>query len=364
MAVPILLAGACSGDPSVSELSMGWDSICGADAESSWRDVPIEGRSFGRRDEEWLEDVFGVAATGDDIWVLDQGRGLVRVAADGTFLEVTREGRGPGELRLAQSFGGDWITASNSEIVVFDGARFSWFDANGAFLAGVDGVPGIDPFLTDRIAPSPRGVWAGAVTALPQTGDRTLRIAEVGREGLLRELDFALPPLPEVDGTRVPVVPRQALPSWDAAGPCVYVTDGAGLLIRAHVERARWDTLRLPERELPRLGDADREALARVAAFSPSLTLASLEAAEPTLVARWSDLRVDPNGHVWVKRWESRAVEDEDDWALIVDGTGEMMDRRVPRFPAAFGRDGVLLHVGQDEETGAPVVEILTPEDR
>jgi len=81
--------------------------------------------------------------------------------------------------------------------------------------------------------------------------------------------------------------------------------------------------------------------------------------AKPTQVARWSDLRVDPDGHVWLKRWESRASEARDDWVLMVDGNGNLEDLRVPRFPDAFGPSGGVVRVREDEQTEVPIVEVF-----
>lgn len=361
----LIIASLIVGCDASSVHSAGWDPICGAAPESRWSaDVTLE-ESFGDIDGElWFEDVFGVAATGDDVWALDQGRGLVRISDGGIVADLTREGSGPGELRLGQAFGGDWIAVAGEAVVTFDGWRFSWFGLDGTFREGAEGVAGVDPFLTDRIAPSPQGVWAGRVETENDTGARTLRIVEVGRNGRTRELRFTMPPLPRVDGRYVPVVLRQALPSWYAEGPCVYVTDGSQLLLRVHVGRNQWDTLLLPEWELPPIGEADRQALRSIAAFSPSLSYEGLIGAEPTRLARWSDLRVDPDGHVWLKRWESRAAEAEDDRVLMVDGDGNFEDRRVTRFPDAFGPNGGLVSVRMDDPTGAPIVDVFHRRDR
>jgi hypothetical protein len=72
----------------------------------------------------------------------------------------------------------------------------------------------------------------------------------------------------------------------------------------------------------------------------------------PTLLARWTEMAIDPDGHLWIRPW-TRPSEREGPVAAyrLSMADGRVQRETLPAFPQAFGRPGVFYSVEKDPDT-------------
>lgn len=333
------------------------------EAGSRW--APRGGRyrlaaEFGGRAGEELVDLWGIAATpSGEIAAYDNGgERILRLDRE---LRMTgsfgRKGRGPGEIFYVDQAvpHGDWIAADDTSLVVLDLNAMSRFDTSGVFSR----YPGrqLPSRIEVRRIALRRGRVVYALDHLRRpSGERSIqtwRMEPSGQPTLLRT--DSMPPLSTAHG-RITMgsFALQAQPLWATRGRCAFISDGAGdWVLRVDLDANRADTLGLPHREPAELTREDERRLGMLREGVARVTHRRSGNAEPTAHIKWADVRVDPDGYVWLEPWRFSRPDDEPIRAWVVNpATGAVDSVAVPDFPAAFLPGGAFVAKARDPATG------------
>lgn len=327
--------------------------------------------TFGT-DHHYIVEFGGLERHRGRIFVFDAAEGRVLVAdarGDSVVAEFGSSGKGPGEFStewtpFSRYRGGrlDWLAATDSSLLVFDGWRVQAFTWDGAFEHVAVRRPrehGLTPFLKRIAHRDGRLLFAGGgydVMASEEAGSDDpaaaltlpLKIRELrdGRSRSLLSMELVEPPIGRRD---VPVfVPGQAVPVW-AAGPCVWVSDGRRPWLYAVSPGGdAYDSLAVPVedagiRAFSESEEADAEEMLRSASKG-----AISEMPEPTAVRRIRDLAVDPDGFVWVLPGDGPLPGGGVETIVLDPSTGTTVRDTLPAFPVEFGEPGAYYAVVRD----------------
>jgi len=338
--------------------SWGPELTCGApDSTSVW--APQNGSTYTLATsmpadgDDWLAEPLGVAATASEVWIFDgQLPALLRYSPDlEDRAEYGRAGEGPGEFWESANFSGDWISTVGGQIAVFDGVRLHLFNRAGQFLEGFSpGDGALNPFEVHRIQHWNESLVFGRDITNLGEGTRRLEIWLAQIDSQFRIQTIPLPDLPKVSAGYVSGgIVDQATPSWDIYGNCLYFVDGsASKLVREDLHSGKRDSLPLPRYSPPAPQPSDLARKARMAQFSRAISRDEARDLKPTAPATWSDLRVDPAGHVWLEPWRPWSYQDSLVKATIVRPDGSLDSITLPTFPRDFGGPGKYYAIIQD----------------
>jgi hypothetical protein len=302
----------------------------------------------------WFQRPSGLAVVDSQVFVADLPQAVVRVFDLNLepLRTFGREGGGPGEFSTGPAnsvfrFTRDWVGGSDGHIAVYDGDRISIFTASGEFLSyAPHGVLDRMMFLgVTRVAYDDRHLFA-AVDEVPlgRAERRPATVYRVRSGSADTVLTVMLEPRP-----RTHTWGRDPSMSWDAAAGCVAATDGASdaILVSSYAG-GHVDTIRAPIADPGRIEPTPGQRGAMDAMGLPS------ELPEPERYSRILDMRIDPDGHLWV-----RPTRQPNDSTIIVHriplGGGTWTVDTVPVFPLAFGPPGIY-YAGTETENGEPLV--------
>lgn len=300
-----------------------------------------------------------IAATGgilirdSSIFVFDLALGqLVRLDPAGRVLaRAGRTGRGPGEFNPSPGMlSGDFIGAHGDTVIAYDGRSVHRFTVGGKHVNSKP-IPAIArPFLEspnrmrvdDGVAyiESMRSMdrQGGRMSALPNRYFHVWRMKEDSVE-TVAVLD--LPQLPRLGAGGFFGSPAEARPSWDMRAGCLALMDGStARLVLVDVRSGARDTvaLALPERFVD--VDAANATLPPEALPGPNVELP-----EPALLARFVDLRLSPDGWLWL-----RPVAPEGEiWRYHLTARQFSIDT-VAGFPRGFTLSGAAFRTEMDDE--------------
>lgn len=349
----ILLLLACGEENArtgFSALTPGQTACEAREGGSRWAAVDGEvqiAAEYGQTSDEELTDVWGIAATpSGDLLVWDAGDSRVKRLGNDLRLLRTygREGEGPGEFVYQRVPHGEWLAVEDSSFFVLGLRGLSEFQVEHGFVRRF--TPGVGfPVPVQRI-----GAWSGQIfygwdELDTQDGTRVFETRTLDSDDRPRLLRTdVMPTLPRWQGQPVRgMFADQAEPLWAMGRGCAFLSDGAGdWVLAVDVATNRADTLRLPPREIPERTAEDearfeeiRRSAARVgiSAGSPDM--------EPTARVKWSGMRVDPDGFVWLEPWRPHSRRNDPVRPWVIDPRSGAVDSvEVPRFPVAFLPDG------------------------
>jgi hypothetical protein len=324
---------------------------------------------YGNDPDGWLSSVNGVAALQDGrVAVLDGSAARV-VVLDGELKPVRefgRKGGGPGELSpnalmgmqgLQRTF--NYLEATDTALFVYNSNGIAVFGWDGRFKQQYGGLASgfIAPFTLRAMQAAPRGVLYGYDT-LDMSGGRghrlqTWAVVDGDRRRLVAEVPVTPPPM---RGTTFQVGTRQARALWASRNGCAAMSDGGSQwLARVDAGTGRVDTIPLPRHDVPAYDAAlDDRMAGRMAQLGGALGgRARVETGmSPTLLARWSEMTIDPDGHLWIRPWTRREEREGPVAAYQLSmANGRVQRETLPAFPQAFGRPGVFYAVEKDPET-------------
>jgi hypothetical protein len=324
---------------------------------------------YGHDPDGWLSSVNGVAALQDGrVAVLDGSAARV-VVLDGELKPVRefgRKGGGPGELSpnalmgmqgLQRTF--NYLEATDTALFVYNSNGIAVFGWDGRFRQQYGGLQSgfIAPFTLRAMQAAPRGVLYGYDT-LDMGGRRghrlqTWAVVDGDRRRLVAEVPIPPPPM---RGTTFQVGTRQARALWASRNGCAAMSDGGSQWVaRVDAATGRVDTLPLPRHDVPPYDAAlDDRMAGRMAQLGSAMGgRARVETGmSPTLLARWTEMTIDPDGHLWIRPW-TRPSEREGPVAAyrLSMADGRVTRETLPAFPQAFGRPGVFYAVEKDPDT-------------
>jgi hypothetical protein len=320
---------------------------------------------YGKQPEQWLRVAAGIASGQSNLVVYDGQAGRVHVV-DTNFEQRTLFGRlggGPGEFartrsilsRITPDLLPNYLAASDSLVYIYDGRSVQTFGSAGDFVRRVDvSRLGVGTAFSGvrRLAVTSRGlVLAWDAVHFRTPGEpRRLETWLVGPDSLLLVHALEIRTPPSRDGA-YSQGEDQARPVWSAFGHCVVVGNGAApWLVRIDIRNMAEDTLQLPAvppREPIEISDSMAEYLERFGFIGRPQATAS---------ARWSDMIIDPDGHVWVL--PAKRTERAGSLLLVyrIDPAGGVHEERVPAFPDAFGAPGVFYAREWDRETDEAII--------
>lgn len=345
------------------------DVSCNGSRTSRWSAAGAQYRvtaKFGDDADNWLAALHGVAVNErGEIFVYDARTGTVYVLDDALRVKrrFGRLGGGPGELTSRPTEGGRYaatlIAATEAAVDISDPSGVKRFHPDGrferSFASPSDRNRSPLSFNVRGLQGTASGVLLAYDALDPQTGRRRLQTWELKPNGPELRHELPLPTPPEVGGRFVKGGPRQASPLWAAYNGCIVVGDGASpWMLRLDLRTGRKDTLRLPAHEVPPYESNPRvrrmeELLRRRADLEVALDVA------PTALWRYAQLRIDPDGHVWVNPWRDQKVQPPLD-VFRIDPSGQVHRERVPAFPVAFGPPGVYYARGVNPDTDEVLV--------
>lgn len=339
-------------------------------APSRWAGGPYARAAVYGREPGWLSSVTGIAATASGRVAVLDGTAARVVVLDGPLRvvrEFGRRGGGPGELApsalmgmqgLQRTF--NHLEATDTALFVYNANGISVFSWDGRFRGQYGGLTGgyIAPFTLRAMQAAPRGVLYGYDT-LDMTGRRGHRLqtwVALGddRRRLVAEVPMTPPPM---RGTTFQVGTRQARALWAARDGCAVLSDGGSPWVaRVDAGTGRVDTLPLPRHDVPPYDPAvdDRlsERMSRLGGALGGRARVSGGMA-PTLLARWTEMAIDPDGYLWIRPWtppDAREGQPVAAYRLSLR-TGAVERAALPAFPQAFGPPGVFYAVEKDPET-------------
>jgi hypothetical protein len=333
--------------------------ICGGRPISRWSagsGTYARTAEFGTADQTWMQAITGI--------VMDaRGRLLVHDGVEGVVHVLTpelrrtagfgRRGGGPGEFRpltsmflMGDDFLHQFIAADGASLFVHDGL-ITELTADGEYVARRIDLRrfGPGPIYGVRAMHATAGRLFFAVDALT-SDQRQLETWEVlGSQAEIRHRLRLVTP-PRVDG-RFRTVGQEARPVWAASGPCVVLGDGASRwLLRLNLLTGESDTLRLPQHRVALRSRTDLPP--------PLLERWGGAAPNPAAIWAWREIRIDPDGHVWVNPW--RPPTERAAAFYRIDPAGRLHEERLPAFPHAFGAPGVFYTRGRTGIGGEAVV--------
>jgi hypothetical protein len=352
---------ACGAAEGVTDLATLDRCIPDEGAESRWV-PPKEGRYEARRwyghgDEHWLADLRGAAWNDAGLWIYDGRLGtVVNLTED---LDVVRtiggSGDGPGEIAVFRELTGwarGWITAHDSVVTVFDGRSFHTFGREGEFLGRrMVSQAAAQAFQTPRIEFRGGRLYLARDPPDTRSGTRSFEVGQVEGDALESILEVELPPLPRAERGFLSGGPvNQAQPSWAVSDRCLYMTDGGEWLVQLELETGALDSIRLPLWELPAENAEDEELRRQMLAMGRLR-----DAPDPTVLARWSQILVDPDGAVWLKQWRPHSQRYGPVHMLALTPAAARAVT-LPGVPLAFGPPGTVFVSALDPETDVTLV--------
>ncbi|HET7459636.1 MAG TPA: hypothetical protein VFJ82_00250 [Longimicrobium sp.] len=320
--------------------------------------------AYGHDPNGWLSGPSGVAATPDGrVAVLDGASSRV-VVLDSLLhpvREFGRRGDGPGELQPAplmrlqrthRNF--NFLAATDTALYAYDFEGVEVFGWDGHVRRHLGGLRGhvLLPHTLRVLTAEPGELVYGFDSLDADHGRHRMQTwAVVGeRHRLLGEL---LMPRPRARGF---VGPREARALWAARGRCVVMADGGSeWVLRLDLASGRVDTVPLPAHEVPAWRASDDEKgrsmlgllRGRVRGYDGSAP----PPAAPSLLMRWTEMAVDPDGWLWVRPWQRDEDEGPVQVVRVSLQTGRAEKATVPAFPHAFGPPGVFYSLQKDPDT-------------
>lgn len=341
----VLMAMSCS-EPPEADFNTTSQLNCALEPESGWVPGGVSYREIASWDGtggDGFSDLWGSSRTADgDLVVFDAGNTrLIRLGPDlGLKQIIGRRGRGPGEFVYQRIVSGDWVTSTDSSIVVMSVGRVSEFDMSGEFLGLVTSEAPF-PIPIRFMESTDLGVLYAIDDIDLKSGARAVQTWKLDAEGaheLLRA--DSMPTLPRHDGRLVRgEFASQGEPLWAASRKCVFISDGASsFLLRLDLATGDADTIYLPEIAIPERTEDDWESIERVRREARQLGIsAGSRYMTPTARERWESMVVDPDGFVWLEPWRPASAGPERVMALVVDpSTGTTSWVEVPEFPDDF----------------------------
>jgi hypothetical protein len=326
---------------------------------------------FGQDPNGWLQGPSGLAATRDGrVAVLDgaASRIVVLDSALRQVREIGRRGRGPGELapnallrlqRPRRIF--NYLEATDSALFAYDTDGVEVFGWDGRFRRHIGGVRGrvLLPHTLRALSAGPRELLYGFDSLDANRSRHRLQTWTVAGERRRLVAELRLPPLPGPNGSYVGS--RQARALWAARGDCVVMADGGSeWVLRLHRAAGRADTLRLPPHRVPRYrasDDAEGREHADLLRGRVQGYRGTEGVMEPTLLIRWTEMAIDPDGYLWLRPWRSPSESDRPVPVVRVSlQTGRAEHDTVPAFPHAFGPPGVYYSLEKDPDTDEAIV--------
>jgi hypothetical protein len=346
---------------------------CGSpNAGSRWSSASggyVRTAVYGRGEDAWLMSLNGLAVNpAGDVVLFDASNAAIHVT-DANLRPKVRFGRaggGPGELGAqALSRGGEayfhrnFVGAGETHIFVFDGNVIQAFRYDGAYAGQRDEVRrGALPMFTVRaLHATPDGYMYGFDAFDIQSRDRKLQtwtVLEGGRQSLVHEIP--VPPPPGSPGL-VHSSSNQAWPVWTASGSCVVEGDGSSAwLLRTDIESGRMDTVPLPRHDVPEEAEPaeHEEELRALLRMSRGVDIG--EQPPATALWRWAEVKLDPDGHIWINPWRPRAERGTPVAVFRIDPNGVAHRETMPAFPLGFGSAGVIYTRESDPETDEVLV--------
>ncbi|HYW11589.1 MAG TPA: hypothetical protein VE871_06510, partial [Longimicrobium sp.] len=253
----------------------------------------------------------------------------------------------------------NYLEASDTALFVYNAGAVSVFGWDGRPRNQHGGLRGgfIAPFTFRAMHAGPRGLLYGYDT-LDMTGGRghrvqTWAVRDDGRRRLVAEVPATPPPM---RGTTFQVGTRQARALWAARSGCVAMSDGGSQwLARVDAGSGRLDTLPLPRHDVPRYDPAQDARMARrMSGLQDALGGGARISGTlpPTLLARWTEMVIDPDGYLWIRPWAPAEERDGPVQAFRMSlQTGQVQPARLPAFPQAFGRAGEFYTIEKDPDT-------------
>ena len=351
--------------PASSQVAMG---SCGVSAgETRWlaesyRETHTYGLSEGSRSGGWIASYGGLAAAGDSVFLYDQLRpGVLHLSGE---LEERhafgRVGEGPGEFNMP--FPVSWlddifeghVAFDGRHLVVYDRFDLASFDPQGEFrwsarlptISLGEGVRFVSPmgdeemiFGLDSLNAGSRRLQLWRVQHPNPNHREILWERSVPRRASDDNAPFAL------------LGKREARSYWARHQDCVVISDGGRrFLWMVDLSTLQTDSIALPEWDLPAFGELRSD----LSVTNIGGREVGTRPQEPALLARWTGLIVDPDGHVWLRAWtESR---EEFEVFVVSMATGESRRANPPGFPTAFGSPGVFYTAREKPETGEQYV--------
>lgn len=316
---------------------------------------------YGRSEDTWIGSAVDLSYSEGRAYLLDAGRARVAVLDEdlNAVDAFGRGGHGPGEISddidlpfLPRYWQRRFIGSAGARVALYDRREIQVHTADGDLL-GQRTWPDDSQMVVygvRLVSPIPSGGTVVVVDSVDFAGDAPRRIQvwkleEIRADPvLIAERRLPLP-------VRSRTLAREARPLAAFADHCLATTDGAGPFLHlTNVVTGASDSLRMPAYEVPNLGEhADDNAVA--------LPFATDQAPDPgdRSPIRWTDLAVDPDGFVWVKKWaphRSRIVD-----VIVLDPSdGSWREVSLPAFPRAFIRPGEFLGIVEDPETDEQLV--------
>ncbi|HSJ24671.1 MAG TPA: hypothetical protein VK929_08400 [Longimicrobiales bacterium] len=367
----VLLTTSCSPDPDVVVAKGGTlMTECPAQLTSRWISDAgfILTAEYGRRAGEELGNyVRQMAAAGDSVlyvYDIESSRIVILTAELNYVSDFGRRGSGPGELAWQSITGGQQIGVVGEHVAVHDLRAVQLFGSDGSFVAFHPAVAANMSLLSREIV-----AFAGGEDSLRLIRRQARPDTVYSLEYLVATVD-SLTQHAMLHGAQVPVtpqgwrvwtgLPRQARPIGTLHGACAYMQDGgAGPLVRHNAVTGLRDSIYLPTMDVPSVSPAER-AHVRAGAQRFNVDMGNLV---PTELTRWIDIKVDPDGHIWLRAW--MPSWDEVAAVVISPSTGEHITVALPGFPIAFGPPGSFFTVLTDQVTAIRYlarVEAVPPE--
>ena len=356
---------ACLSTPASSQVAPG---PCGVSASEtrwlaeSYRETHTYGLSGGSRSEGWIASYGGLAAAGDTLFLYDQLRpGVLHLSGELEERHVFgRVGDGPGEFNMP--FPVTWVDDifeghvdfDGRHLVVYDRFDLASFDAEGKFRWSAK-MPTVSLGEGVRfVSPTSDEEMIFGLDSL-DAGSRHLQLWRVQRPTPNhREILWERPVPRRASDDNAPITllgKREARSYWARHQDCLVISDGGRrFLWMVDLSTLQTDSIALPEWDVPAFGElpSDRSVMnigGREVGTRPQ---------EPALLARWTGLIVDPDGHVWLRAWtESR---EEFEVFVVSLASGESRRLNPPGFPTAFGPPGVFYTAREEPETGEQYV--------
>ncbi|MYG24196.1 MAG: hypothetical protein F4168_17595 [Gemmatimonadetes bacterium] len=364
---------ACSSTPASGQVET---RACGVSADEtrwlaeSYEETHTYGLSDGSGSGGWIASYGGLAAAGDSVFLYDQLRpGVLHLSGELKERHVFgRVGEGPGEFNMP--FPVTWVdnifeghvAFDGRNLVVYDRFDLAAFDPEGEFRWSAtlptvslgEGVRFVSPEGGDEMMFGLDSLNAGR---------RRLQLWRVQRSNPnYREIlwERSVPRRASAgDGPLALLGRREARSYWARHKDCVAISDGGRrLLWLVDLSTMQTDSIALPEWDVPAFGELSSD----LSVMNIGGREVGARPREPALLARWTGLIVDPDGHVWLRAW----TESREDFEVFVVSMASGESRRVnpPGFPTAFGPPGVFYTPREKPETDEQYVVRLASQRR
>jgi len=319
---------------------------CAANPTSSWASaggVYARSTAYGTGVVDFLQSVTGLARLRSGVAVFDLGSARVHVL-DSELRTVSgfgREGDGPGEFRRRVDLQDrqryprrNVLSGDDSVLAVFSARSVHMFDLDGGFLRS-QVVPFQQEFVGEWRYLHVYGgaLYAGLYVSHPAPSfERSFSVVRLTESGPERVYELSLARLPLV-GNRAYEGPQEARPVFAGFGQCLLLGDGSSSeLVLLDLSNMRARTVKLPE-----VGVEDLQL--PVPPPMQAFVGGNSRYGPPAALLRWTQVSVDPDGHLWVEVWRHDTAAPPQ--ILRVDPNGGVHVEDVPAFPRIFGASGV-----------------------